>query len=108
MTVGGVPGSDSSHVSLIAQMQDDEVREERHRRGEDHVDDVERAAEPHDRPDDRAQWDEVRGIWIEWDQASGTWVPAPGQVETERPPGDETGTGSAAPGDEKESSGDAG
>jgi len=36
--------------------------------------------EPHVRPDDKAQWDEVRGLWMDWDEHAQKWVPSPVQT----------------------------
>ncbi len=33
--------------------------------------------EPDDRPDNKAQWDEVNGRWIDWDVRAQKWAPAP-------------------------------
>ena len=38
-----------------------------------HVPDVERIPEPDERPDPRAQWDEVKGEWVVWDEADNEW-----------------------------------
>jgi hypothetical protein len=27
------------------------------------------------RPHPKAQWDDVRGVWVVWDDAAGDWVP---------------------------------
>ena len=35
--------------------------------------DVERLPEPDDRPDPRAQWDEVKGEWVVWDEDDQRW-----------------------------------
>ena len=37
------------------------------------VDDIDREPMPPERPDDRAQWDEARGVWIEWDEVDHEW-----------------------------------
>jgi hypothetical protein len=71
-------GEDSSHASLIGH-----INEELYdgvRRVPVHPDGPEGEPEPHDRPDDKAQWDEVNGRWIEWDAATQKWIPAPVQA----------------------------
>jgi hypothetical protein len=35
--------------------------------------DIERQPRPGERPHDRAQWDEVRGRWVEWDEVDDEW-----------------------------------
>ncbi len=29
---------------------------------------------PDEKPDPRAQWDDVRAVWILWDQEKGAWI----------------------------------
>ena len=31
-----------------------------------------------ERPSSRAQWDDVRGVWVEWSDDAGDWVPVEG------------------------------
>ena len=38
------------------------------------VGDVPRVAEPHERPDPHAQWNEVSGVWQVWDDDAELWV----------------------------------
>jgi hypothetical protein len=68
---------DSSHASLIGQINEDVTKGIR--RVPVQGEGPEGAPEPHDRPDDKAQWDEVNGRWIEWDEQAQAWVPAPDQ-----------------------------
>jgi hypothetical protein len=71
-----VAGEDSSHASLMGQI-NDEVTKGVRRVPLQGDDGPVGKPEPHERPDDRAQWDEVSGSWIEWDDAQQKWVPAP-------------------------------
>jgi hypothetical protein len=32
-----------------------------------------------ERPDPRAQWDDVRACWVVWDEDAGDWLPVPGE-----------------------------
>jgi len=71
-------GEDSSHISLIADMQgrvDKNVR-----RVPVDGEGPEGLPEPHERPDDKAQWDEVHGLWMDWDEDAQKWVPSPVQT----------------------------
>jgi hypothetical protein len=54
-----------SHVAITAGMADDSETE--------HVDDVDRAAEPAEQVEG-AQWDEVHRRWERWDEPAGRWV----------------------------------
>ena len=77
-----MPGDDIANISIVGNWQDEELRAEHEAHehpGDGHVEGPPTIAEPHDRPDDKAQWDEVHGRWIEWDPATETWVPAPEQ-----------------------------
>ncbi len=47
--------------------------------------DVERRPEPHDRPDARAQWDEVKGEWVVWDERDHRWEEVDEHGETGTP-----------------------
>jgi hypothetical protein len=64
---------------MVGQMQEEERDYERHlhEQGAQAAEAPHTVAEPHDRPDDKAQWDEVNGRWIEWDPDAGKWVPSP-------------------------------
>jgi hypothetical protein len=68
---------DSSHPSLVGQINEDLMKGIRRVP----VDGEGPAGlpEPHERPDDKAQWDEVHGRWVEWDEQAQQWVPSPGQ-----------------------------
>jgi hypothetical protein len=68
-------GEDSSHASLIGQINEDLTKGDGRVPG--HGEGPEGKPEPHDRPDNKAQWDEVNGRWIEWDAEAGKWIPAP-------------------------------
>ena len=35
----------------------------------------ERHAMPAERPDPRAQWDGIRGVWVVYDESVNAWVP---------------------------------
>lgn len=45
---------------------------------------VRRLPKPAVRPDPDAQWDEVRGLWVEWDEATEAWVEADGVASRPR------------------------
>ena len=71
-------GEDVSHASLIGQINEDVTKGIR--RVPVDGEGPEGLPEPHERPDDKAQWDEVRGCWVEWDEQAQKWVPAPDQA----------------------------
>jgi hypothetical protein len=68
-------GEDSSHASIIAQINEDVVKGARRVPvdGEGPIG----VPEPHERPDENAQWDEVHGRWVDWDEKAQAWVPSP-------------------------------
>jgi hypothetical protein len=77
-------GEDSSHASIIAQINEDVVRGIRRvPEGGGGAKGPEGLPEPHVRPDDKAQWDEVHGLWMDWDEQAQKWVPA--SVQTPAP-----------------------
>jgi hypothetical protein len=76
-------GEDAANISIVGRWQDEELKSEHEKHehpGEEPVEGPPTIAEPHERPDDKAQWDEVHGRWIEWDPATETWIPAPDQA----------------------------
>jgi len=98
-------GEDSSHASLIGDLNDRLYKGIR--RVPVDGEGPEGLPEPHERPDDKAQWDEVRGLWMDWDEQAQKWVPspvrtpaptpttaAPAAPPTDAPPGDEHADGS--------------
>jgi len=82
-------GEDTTHASLIGQI--NEELEKGVRRVPIDGEGPQGLPEPHVRPDDKAQWDEVHGLWMDWDEQAQKWVPSP--VQTASP----TAAATAAP-----------
>ena len=86
-------GEDVSHASLIGQINEDVTKGIR--RVPVDGEGPEGLPEPHERPDEKAQWDEVHGLWMDWDEQAQKWVPSPGQAPPPAPTAD--ASASAAP-----------
>jgi hypothetical protein len=63
-------GGDGARASIVTDMRN-RIEPEKRRVKES---DVPRFPEPDEKPDPRAQWDEVEGRWEVWDEADGRWV----------------------------------
>ena len=71
-------GEDASHASIIGHINDELYKGIR--RVPVDGEGPEGLPEPHVRPDDKAQWDEVHGLWMDWDEDAQKWVPSPVQT----------------------------